>query len=65
MIVESENLVYVVESPNDNNEGDLVKAVRSEFTDEWLIFSENEYGELNIESITEMELHGRYGELPE
>ncbi len=65
MIVESESMLFAVQNPNENDEGDLIKAVRSEFTDEWLVFSENEYGEWKIESITEMELNERYGELPE
>lgn len=64
MIIESDNLVFIVEQAKDNNEGNLVKAVRSEFTDDWIIFSENEYGELSINQITEMEFQERYGKIP-
>jgi hypothetical protein len=65
MIIESDNIVYIVENVSEDNEGNVVKAIRSDCTDEWLVFSENEYGELNIESITDMEFSERYGELPE
>jgi hypothetical protein len=64
MIIESDDMVLTLEQPSEQNEGRTVKAVHSAYCDEWIVFTENEYGELSIKLMVEMELEEEYGPFP-
>ncbi|MFA7218945.1 MAG: hypothetical protein WC119_00270 [Synergistaceae bacterium] len=64
MIIESDEVIYSLQDPPDKDEQITVRAIRSAYSDEWIIFTENDYGELDISLISEAELVEQNGEIP-
>lgn len=64
MIIESDEIVYSLQDPPGKEDLMTVRAIRSAYSDEWIIFTENEYGELDINLISEAELIEQNGEIP-
>ena len=61
MIVESDKIVLILEEEPDN----VVKAIPMSFSDEWMIISEDEYGDYEIKTMNKVEMEVEYGEIPE
>ena len=61
MIVESDKTVLILEEEPDN----VVKAIPMSFSDEWMIISEDEYGDYEIKTMNKVEMEVEYGEIPE
>ena len=65
MITESDNIIFLLERIKvDHLEKETVRAIPSAFSDEWIVITENDYGELTIERFTELELVEEFGPIP-
>ena len=64
MIIESDDTVYVVDRQDEQFDG-IIKAIKCTYGDEWIVFMEDEYGEVTSEMMTERQLEEEFGSIPE
>ena len=60
MIIESDDQVFEL----DRNRGTIVKAIPSAFMDEWIVITEDEFGDVLVKSMTAIQMVEEYGEFP-
>ena len=61
MIIEADDPVLILSKDTDV----VIKAIPSSFSDEWIVVTEDEYGEISIESMTKTQIENEYGEISE
>ena len=60
MIVESDKCIFILDEKGD----EITYAITSNFSDEWIVIKEDEYGDIFTRLMTKVELEEEYGKIP-